>query len=267
MVKVGMFGLLNLSIMRKTVPLCWLFVGMLCFLPSSPVFAEQAASVVFFSGNPQLTAANGAARPLQKGDRLYSGETIDAADGRVQLRFADGASMSLQPGAQFRVDSYRYSGNGERAVPGDGVVMTLIKGSLRTVTGWLGKQDRSQYRIGTSVATIGIRGTEFGATLDGSGLTVSTYVGLVEVCSEIGCVQVAPSETVWVRSLSARPEFRSSLGGGSLKNETVMPEIPVNRQTIPLQQSIQPVQQITQPIHNAQPTYTAPPMTSPTTAP
>ena len=244
-----------------------LFAGFLCLFATYPVLADVAASVVFFSGKPQLTATNGVNRPLKKGDSLSSGETIDAADGRVQLRFADGASMSLQPGAQFRVDSFRFSGKNERAIPGDGVVITLVKGSLRTVTGWLGKLDRSQYRIGTSVATIGIRGTEFGAVMDGSGLTVSTYVGLVEVCSEVGCVQVAPSETVWVRSLGSRTELRSSLGGSNFRNENVIPEAPLNREAIPLQQTIQPVQQITQPIHNQQPTITAPYANSPTTAP
>ena len=268
----------------------WLLSGLFYLLASSPAFAEIAASVVFFSGNPQLTATNGLVRPLKKGDSLLSGETIDAADGRVQLRFADGAGMSLQPGTQFKVDSYRFSGNGERAIPGDGVVMTLLKGTLRTVTGWLGKQDRTQYRIGTSVATIGIRGTEFGATLDGSGLTLSTYGGLGEVCSEVGCVEVAPSQTVWVRSLRSRPELRSSSEIRGLSTDDVMPETPLNRQAIPVQPSIQQVQPITPPIQQipqsapqisppvqqisppvqqivqpVQPTYVAPPGNSPTT--
>jgi hypothetical protein len=244
-----------------------LFAGLLSFFATYPVLADVAATVVFFSGTPQLTAANGVIRPLKKNDSFSSGETIDTADGRVQLRFEDGASMSLQPGAQFRVDSFRFSGSKERVTSGDGVVMTLVKGSLRTVTGWLGKQDRSQYRIGTSVATIGIRGTEFGAALDGSGLTVSTYAGLVEVCSEVGCVQVAPSETVWVRALGSRPELRSSLGGSNFRNGSVIPEAPLNREAIPLQQTITPVQQITQPIHQQQPSYTAPFSNSPSTAP
>ncbi|MDP3540684.1 MAG: FecR family protein [Azonexus sp.] len=236
---------------------------LLGFLLSAPAFADEAAALVFFSGNPLLTAESGAVRPLRKGDSVASGETIDTVDGRVQLRFRDGASMSLQPGTQFRVDSYRYSGNGAQAAAGDGVIMSLIKGSLRTVTGWLGKQDRKQYRIGTTVATIGIRGTEFGASMDGSGLTVTTYVGLVEVCSEVGCVDVAPAETVWVRSPGVKPELRSGLESGGLKTEGMMPATPVNREAMPLQQPTQPVQ----PMPNAAPPYNMPPMHSPPTSP
>jgi hypothetical protein len=224
---------------------------LLCLVWACPALADEAAALVFFSGNPVLTAENGIVRPLRKGDSIASGETIDTVDGRVQLRFRDGASMSLQPGTQFRVDSFRYSGNADQAVAGDGVIMSLLKGSLRTVSGWLGKRDRTQYRIGTTVATIGIRGTEFGASLDGSGLTVSTYAGLVEVCSEVGCVDVAPSQTVWVRALNARPELRKGVGNSAFKTDAVMPDTPVNREASPMQQpaqSVQPAQPVQQPM-------------------
>lgn len=217
---------------------------LLCLVWACPALADEAAALVFFSGSPLLRAENGVVRPLRKGDSIASGETIDTADGRVQLRFRDGASLSLQPGTLFRVDSFRYSGNGGHAGVGDGVIMSLLKGSLRTVTGWLGKRDRTQYRIGTTVATIGIRGTEFGASLDGSGLTVSTYAGLVEVCSEVGCVDVAPSQTVWVRALNVRPEFRRESGAIDLKTSGALPETPLNREAMPIPQSIQPAPQM-----------------------
>lgn len=247
------------------MPRRWPFWIFLCLIGGGPAAADEAAALVFFSGNPVLTAENGKIRPLRKGDSVSSGETIDTVDGRVQLRFRDGASMSLQPGTQFRVDKFNYAGNTERAVSGDGVVMSLLKGSLRTVTGWLGKRDRTQYRIGTTVATIGIRGTEFGASLDGSGLMVTTYVGLVEVCSEVGCVEAAPAETVWVRSSNARPELRRGNESRGLGTEGAMPETPVNREVIPqLQPTLpappaQPVPPVpAQPMQPATPPYTGP---------
>lgn len=233
---------------------------LLCLAGGLPALADEAAALVFFSGNPVLIGENGQVRPLRKGDSVAAGETIDTVDGRVQLRFRDGASMSLQPGTQFRVDKFRYTGAGGRADAGDGVLMSLLKGSLRTVTGWLGKHERTQYRIGTTVATIGIRGTEFGATLDGSGLTVSTYAGLVEVCSEVGCVEVAPSQTVWVRALNARPELRGELGGDGLKVDRALPETPVNREAMPTLQPASPAH----PMPTSPPTQ--PPYQGPSTA-
>lgn len=203
----------------------------LWLLCSLPALADMAATVVFASGQPQVVAADGSTRQLQRGAEVLAGETIETRDGRVQLRFRDGASMSLQPGTSFRVDRFRFSG--ERVIPDDGIVMTLIKGGLRTVTGWLGRKDRSQYRIRTTVATIGIRGTEFGAVMDEGGLQVTTYAGLVEVCSEVACRDVAPNETVWVRTPGARPELRQDLSPKALGGATVIPEVPVVREAQP----------------------------------
>ncbi len=209
-----------MSLRRLVAGLC------LGLLYSLSAVAGGAASVVFLTGQPQAMAADGHWRPLARGSEIAAGDTIDTADGRVQLRFRDGATMSLQPATRFRVDRFQYSG--ERAVAGDGVLMTLLKGGLRTVTGWLGKKDRTQYRIGTTVATIGIRGTEFGARLDEMGLTVSTYAGLVEVCSEVACRDVAPAETVRVRSSGVRPEPVAA-SGPRLSSEEALPVAPVVR--------------------------------------
>jgi len=202
--------------------LCLIFALLCC----GHVWAEVAANVVFFTGQPTLTAADGKTRKLARGDEVRDGETIDTGDGRVQLRFRDGATMSLQPATRFRVERFRFSGpDGSEA---DGVVMTLVKGALRTVTGLLGKRDRTQYKVGTTVATIGIRGTEYGAVLDGSGLTVTTYVGVVEVCSQVGCVDVEAGRAVWVRAANAKPELRDA---GAMRSEInagdVIPEAPI----------------------------------------
>lgn len=40
-------------------------------------------------------------------------------------------------------------------------VFKLLKGGFRTVTGLIGKSDRSEYRVSTQTATIGIRGTDY----------------------------------------------------------------------------------------------------------
>lgn len=200
-------------------------VTLLSLFWALPVFAGPAASVVFFSGQPVVLAENGVSRQLLRGADVLAGETIETRDGRVQLRFRDGASMSLQPGTTFRVDRFRYTA-GDKAVAEDGVLMTLVKGGLRTVTGWLGKRDRKQYQLGTTVATIGIRGTEYSAELDGAGLVVRTYVGIVEVCSKVGCVDVPGGKEVWVRSLDEAPRLRENDGKGADAIQAV-PEVPL----------------------------------------
>jgi len=199
-------------------------LALLVLLMPALAFAEAAAKVVFVTGSPTVTVPGAPARPLVRGSELQAGDTINTLDGQVQLRFADGASMSLKPGSNFRIDAFRFVDRGNRASSGDGVVMTLIKGAMRTITGLLGKEDYNQYRVGTSVATIGVRGTEYGAVFDGTGLAVTTYAGRVEVCSDAGCQQIGPGETVWVYERNQRPQFEPR--NAAIPGAAVQPDLP-----------------------------------------
>lgn len=226
----------------KGVPLMTMrrhFLGVLLFLLLPALsWAESAAKALFVTGSPVVTAISGQVRPLLRGGELASGDLLNTADGRVQLRFADGASMSLVPGSQFRIDTFRFSERGNGPGSGDGVVMTLIKGALRTVTGLLGKENYRQYKLGTSVATIGVRGTEYGASFDGTGLSVTTYAGRVEVCSDVACQEIGPGETVWVGGRSEAPRMeppRATMPGIEL--QPGLPQTPSNA-TLP--QTISP---------------------------
>lgn len=197
--------------------------------------AEPAASIVFASGSPQVIGVDGQPRAAVRGSELGSGETIDTGDGRVQLRFRDGASMSLQPATRFRVDDYRYSGEDGRAGADDKGFFSLLKGGLRTISGLIGKGRREQYRVETVVATIGIRGTGYGANLTDDGLRVTTFVGLVEVCNRGGCQLVRPGETALADSPDRKPRLLdSSLALPGSADMVPQLSAPANQQEIPV---------------------------------
>lgn len=192
-----------------------LLVAILCASSVAPCFAESAAAVVFASGAAVVVGKDGQARPVVRGGEIAAGETVDTADGRVQLRFLDGASMSLQPSTRFRVDDYRFSAQGSKAGDDDRGFFSLLKGGFRTITGLIGKERRAQYRVDTVVATIGIRGTDYSAQLGDAGLSVSTFGGLVEVCSDAGCAQIGSGETAVVPERNSRPRLQGKLGGSA----------------------------------------------------
>jgi len=150
--------------------------------------AAGAANVDFATGAVTAVDSVGVQRPLSKGAEIGSGDTIRTGDGgRAQVRFSDGAMVSLQPQTEFRIDNYQYSGKSDGEEKG---FFSLLKGGLRTITGLVGKAHRGNYKISTNVATIGIRGTEYSAVLDASGneLLVNTGEGQVEVCNDAGCI-------------------------------------------------------------------------------
>lgn len=173
--------------------------------------AQGAAKAEFVIGPVVTVAADGSQRILPKGGEVQSGETVVTGEGRAQLSFTDGAIVSLQPKTEFRIDEYSFVG----AEPGkEKGFFSLLKGALRTITGRIGRANKSSYRMGTVVATIGIRGTEYGARLD-NGLTASTIAGEIEVCNNAGCTIVSKGQSVYAPDNNTKPAYTVSQAGQS----------------------------------------------------
>lgn len=90
--------------------------------------------------------------PIREGDRVVAGPRSAAA---VTLR--DGTVLSIGPDttvdlAQFQFDSTTEEGH---------VLVALIQGSLRMVTGLIAKLRPEQVKVTTPTTVIGVRGTDF----------------------------------------------------------------------------------------------------------
>lgn len=184
-----------------------LIVVLANWLPGTPAHAgtEPAGQVIVASGTVKALAPGGEVRALRRRSPFYSGETIrTAAASEVQLRFADGALLSLRADSEFRVDDYRYENGGGA---GDRSVSTLIKGGLRTITGVIGKQDPHAYQVKTPVATIGVRGTHYEAVLESpESLVLAAWQGGIRVQNEAGTVDLgAGADYAFGRAEAARP--------------------------------------------------------------
>lgn len=164
--------------------------------------AAGAARVEFASGPVVAITAAGVQRELSRGAELHAGDAVRTGDNaRLQLRFSDGAMMSLQAQTEFRIDDYKYNGQQDGQERG---FFSLIRGGLRTITGLVGRSNRDNYRVTTPVATIGIRGTEYSAVFSNTGpasegtLNLATGEGRVEICNAGGCVIVAGGQSAVV---------------------------------------------------------------------
>src|SRR5262244_3628621 len=109
--------------------------GMLVAMVSA-AFANSALAntgrVDFTIGNVNLTDANGRVQPLKKGAEVKSGDRIaSGVDGRAQIRFSDGAYVSLQPNSDFDIKEYHFDGKTDGT---ESAVFALFKGALPTVT-------------------------------------------------------------------------------------------------------------------------------------
>ena len=167
-------------------------------------FAQTAARVDFASGNVTATTPGGGSRPLSRGAEVRVGETVSTQNGRAQMRFTDGAFVSLQPQTDFKIDNYVFEGRG---TPNESAVMSLLKGGMRTITGLVGRTNREGYKVQTATATVGIRGTEYSISYDEGG-SVTMYVagGAIAVTNQTGTTVVPGGRSVNVGGQNSTPQ-------------------------------------------------------------
>jgi len=128
-----------------------------------PAAAQSIGSVVHVQGIASAQKPGEPARFLQKGDGLNEGDVLNtAARGYAVIELKDGSKMTLRPDTTFAISEYR------DGTANDGMLLRILKGGMRAVTGLISKRNPASVRINAATATIGIRGTSFDARLCGA---------------------------------------------------------------------------------------------------
>ena len=118
--------------------------------------AEVFSHVEFTEGRATIVDAKGQSRPARVGEKVLEGETVvTGSDGELHARTDDHGLIALRPNTRITVQSYRAAGDNE-----DRSVLSLVGGTLRSITGWIGKYRPGAYAVKTTTATVGIRGTD-----------------------------------------------------------------------------------------------------------
>lgn len=120
---------------------------------------EGIGEVVLSVGENSVTSLEGEQRALLRGAPLKLYDRVETgAGGRAHLRFSDGSTISMKPDSAIQISQYYF----DEAQPAlGGAVFKLVRGGLRTVSGQIGKYSPDRYRFQNTLATIGIRGTEY----------------------------------------------------------------------------------------------------------
>ena len=181
-----------------------LLLALFC-LPAVQAAQNPVGGILSSVGEVKAINQQGVARPLSKGASITQGDTIHTAqNARAQLRFSDGAMVALQPDSQFRIDEYQFAGKEDGQEKG---FFSLIKGGLRTITGWVGRSNRDNYKLSTTVATIGIRGTGYSVFITpDNALHASVGEGSIAVSNEAGTLVLDSGESAIVERPGAAPQ-------------------------------------------------------------
>jgi len=127
-------------------------------LVAASAFAAGAGVITHLSGTMSVQRLDGSVRILSQKSEVQPGDVLTTQrDSYAQINFTDGSAATMRPNTTMKLESYSFT---QEKPQGDAMLMRLIKGGLRTVTGLIGKRgDQDSYKIGTSTATIGIRGS------------------------------------------------------------------------------------------------------------
>ncbi len=191
--------MISFNLVRKHLPLRHVLAAALLTLPAlANADAPVAGSITMLTGRGTVSTADGTVRPLFKGDAVHAGDVISSGvNSYVNIRFTDSGFILLRPRSRFQIEDYHVvqtAKTGSIAAPvapkapaapavtvptpaaasaplakliteppgpGSRVLLSLLKGGFRAVSGLIGKVNHDDYSLATPVATIGIRGTDY----------------------------------------------------------------------------------------------------------
>ena len=158
--------------------------------------AGHAAEVEVIGNATQLKPEAGArlqgkVRELAVGADLHRDEQVwTASGGRLDIKFADGSSVTLGENARMVLDEFVLPEGGGTGSQ----VLRSITGALRFVGGAVDQSKPGATKIVTPIATMTVRGTEFFAgPIDGA-YGVFVYHGEVAVATAAGSVTLKDGE-------------------------------------------------------------------------
>lgn len=184
-----------------------IFLGTILFILSSFAAVAQisnstsAGQVITVVGVFQAHKADTPIRSLQRGTDFYTGETLITGNkSTAQVRFTDGTVVALYPNSKYQVTDYVYETGKSK---NNHSVTRLIEGGFRAITGLISKANPDAYKVETPVAVIGVRGTNYGVTLDNGKLYAGVWRGGIFLKNESGLIRLGEGEDYQFASVNA----------------------------------------------------------------
>jgi FecR protein len=205
-------------------------LALLIVLASGAAAAADVGRVVLAAGETSALRQGQVVR-LALGTLVQDQDVLrTGAASNLQVRFEDDSYVSLREGSELRVDQFKFGGVGEESA-----VFSLLKGGLRAVTGLVGRSNHDDYKMVTPTATIGIRGTDYAATLcqgdcknpDGSPAKDGLYGRVIG--QSRGTNQINVSNDAGQRTLGVNSNFFVGDRKGSIELLLVAPEFVLSK--------------------------------------
>jgi hypothetical protein len=184
---------------RHGVP-CVSALCLIAALAASPAHAQARVGEAAVVKNEVVRVTESASSQINVGDGVLRDETVRTGlDSAARLVMADSTNLSLGPNATIKLDRTVF--NDEHSYRD--IAIRLTTGAFRFVTG---HSEKIAYKITTSLATIGVRGTILDILAQRGKTTVVLQEGIGLVCTlSFQCIELTqPGDTAVITSSAGR---------------------------------------------------------------
>ncbi len=196
--------------------------------------AEPIGQVETVEGQGTIIRADGTSEVLEAGVPIYEGDTITTAEGAaVGIIFADKTTLSIGEDARMVIDEMVF----DPATKEGSQLFSLMQGAFVIASGEIGKMNPDDVTVRTPTATIGIRGTKYGISVDAEGgeTLITVLEGTVVVSNDGGLIELNTiGQSTLASSFSEAPSEPFSLGAADL-NKTFGAVLQVHPEQPPLE--------------------------------
>ena len=174
---------------------------------------EEVGSVWGYQGTPYAENDRTGRRLLTQSSKVFLGDRLmTGEDDFLHLRMIDDAELELRCNSEMLIVDYHLGARNRSE-------LSLMKGSLHKITGRIGQHPNDRYVLSTPVATVGVRGTEYGirvfqsegcggsADAPDDGLYLAVLEGEVGVFNNQGNLQLHAGEAAYVSPAQAQPQL------------------------------------------------------------
>ncbi len=146
-----------------------ILMGALLLAPLGAWAANTAGQAETVKGTASAQSGTDAARKLEKGADFFVSDVIRTeSNSAAKLKFADQTVFFLGEESELSVEKFSY----QDPTQVDGMTSRIVKGTFRFVSGLIASEKPEAMEVNTSVATIGIRGTNVAGKADATSATV-----------------------------------------------------------------------------------------------
>lgn len=199
--------------------------------------AQPVGQIDFVAGNVGIYGSNKAdgglpvaLYPVLEGDTIVTGDNSEA-----HVVMSDSTILAVRPNSIVKIT--KFSSNQDQNT--DQSIISVIKGALRTITGFVGKLNPNNVTYLTPTATIGVRGTDHEIVINSDssqGIAQGTfdyvYEGTTYIKSASGVTVDVPKDSIgfvpaYAPGTSAVDPSSSKLNGtpGFLSNRNLQGEL------------------------------------------